>query len=162
MSVDAVALQSFILSAMLNTYATGQGKVDKVQRPGFIEYFYQEGDLEYRDSYSGYLRSGGQEVIRYQGQPVWVNSYGGGMTEKYMNAEFAQQTFDFLKKAMQAGKTSQGFKPRGIEVLEEGEWKYVCDWQGDVTKFKGEESIFYKGEKVFEHDFLGGLVTSNQ
>jgi len=37
-------------------------------------------------------------------------------------------------------------------------WKYLCKWHGNITKFEGHEKILFKKEIVFTHDFLGGLI----
>ena len=56
---------------------------------------FKQGDWGYRDSYTGFYRSSGSEVVRYQNQVVWVSNYCGGMA-KGMEVK-AGETFDFLK-----------------------------------------------------------------
>ena len=151
-------LNKFLGKAALGAYAGG-GKGVEPQRDGFIEYEYREDDFYYRDSYAGYIRSAGQEVVWYQGKPVWIQSYMGGMTPEHReDAEFAGETFSFLKKALSHGEKIESFQPRGERNFKDGDWKYQCEWTGDITEFKGGEKILYKGDTVFTHDFFGGLL----
>jgi len=158
-------LNEFLGRAVLATYAGGGEKVDPttpgfVSRfPGFKELEYREGDFYYRDSYTGFFRSAGEEVIFYKGKPVWVQHYYGGIEPKYLNNEkFARETFNFLKEALSSGEKSAAFQPRGPENLIAGVWKYSCHWQGDISDFNGSEEISYKEEVVFKHKFFGGLI----
>lgn len=158
-------LNIFLGKAALATYAGSGEKVDPetsgfVSRfPGFKELEYKEGPFYYRDSYSGFFASFGQEVVFYENKPVWTQLYGGGMQSEYRaDKEFAHQTFDFLKKALSHGEKIDSFQPRGEKNFKDNEWEYSCDWSGDITKFKGDEEIFYKNKLVFTHHFFGGLI----
>ena len=154
-------LNRFLGKARLATYAGG-GPETKPQRVGFKELEFKEGGWEYRDSYAGFFQSWGQEVVWHKGKPFWNQIYGGGMTRKFQNNEnFAVKTFGFLKKALSAGERQEEFQPRGPKKFSERDWEYVCEWEGDITNFKGSEKILFKGEIVFTHDFLGGLILSN-
>lgn len=155
----------FLGKAALATYAGGAEKVDPsttgfVSRfPGFKELEYKEDDFYYRDSYAGFFRSAGEEVIFYKGKPVWVQHYYGGMEPEYLKDEkFARQTFSFLKKALSSGEKSAAFQPRGPKELIDEDWKYSCNLQGDIKDFNGNEKILYKGRIVFTHRFFGGLL----
>lgn len=152
------ALNDFLGKAALATYAGG-GKRLETDKKGFFDMEYREGDFYYRDSFAGYLASHGQETVWYQDKPVWMCSYAGGMRgSKTDDADFAHDTFEFLKKAMRAGEKSNEFQPRGPENLVDGDWEYKNDCAGDISNFKGHEEIHYKGEFVFEHDYFGGVL----
>jgi hypothetical protein len=120
-------LDEFLGKAALATYAGGgevdPSKPDFVSRlPGFKELEYKEGDFYYRDSYAGFFRSAGQEVVWFKNVPVWSQCYAGGMTQKNCNDEkFAKETFDFLKKALSQGEKRAAFQPRGPKNFKEGE-----------------------------------------
>lgn len=152
-------LEEFLLKAFSQTYA-GNGKpTEKPERAGFIEMIYEENPWHYLDSYTGYFRSWGQELVRFGGEPFWICEYGGGMEDKYHeDSAFASQTFDFLKKALLAKKDIPGFIPRGPQQFKEKEFEYKSEWTGDVSSFKGSEIIRFKDESVFNHDFIGGLI----
>lgn len=150
-------LNGFIGRASKATYASGGGKVES-WRKGFDELEYTENDWYYRDSYTGFLRSWGQEVVWLYGKPVWSCLYGGGMSESKLEGTFAEETFRFLQKVLSSGDKETAFQPRGPKLLEDGEWRYECEVGGAIEKFAGRESIRYRGEVVFTHEFFGGLV----
>jgi len=158
-------LNQFLGKAALATYAGGGEVVDPsgpdfvARIPGFKELRYEEGDFEYQDSYAGFFRSAGQEVVWYKKVPVWSQCYAGGMTEQYENnEEFVRETFDFLKKALSQGEKCATFQPRGPKNFKEGDWSYNCKLTGNIAEFQGSEEIRHKGEIVFTHNFSGGLL----
>jgi hypothetical protein len=148
-------LFAFIKEAGAKTYA-GMGKREEnPERPGFIELVYAQGDWFYRDSYTGFLRSRGMEVVRFQDKPVWSSQYGGGMVED--DRSLARSTFDFLKKVLSAEPGFRSF--RGPEVMKLGEWEYRYSQEGSVEEFKGYEEISYQNKKLFYHHIMGGIIT---
>ncbi len=156
-SAQLQALHAFIARASKATYASGDGKT-KSQRKGFIELEYSEADWCYRDSYTGFLRSWGQEVVWYKNKPIWTCLYGGGMSKAVMNAVSAIETFTFLKMAFLAGGKESTFQPRGPHDFVKDSWSYHCEYDGDITKFNGQEYIRKDKTVVFTHSFIGGLV----
>lgn len=153
-------LTGFLGRASKATYAGGGGEAQSWRR-GFKELEYRENDLYYRDSYTGFLRSWGQEVVWREDKPLWTCLYGGGMTENYLDSDFADKTFTFLKQVLSAGDKEATFQPRGPKELSGGGWKYQCTFEGDISKFSGNESISYDNEVVFTHEFFGGLVITS-
>ena len=158
MEIDLKRLNSFLGNAAKNTYAGGADKVDP-QTSNFQELEYEDGDWYYRDSYAGFFRSWGREVIWFKGAPIWNQLYGGGMEDNFSkDADFARQTFSFLKKAMSVGEKENNFQPRGPENFKDGDWEYLSNLEGNISNFKGSEKIIYKGKVVFTHKFFGGLI----
>lgn len=151
-------LNDFLGKAALATYA-GSGERIKTKKKGFFDLEYREGDYYYRDSFAGYLSSHGQETVWYQDNPVWMCSYAGGMrNSKVDDADFANETFEFLKQAMRTGEKNKEFQPRGPENLKDGDWEYKNDFSGDIGNFSGHEEIHFKGELVFVHNYFGGVL----
>lgn len=151
-------LNQFLGEAGAATYASGIGGV---LEDGYIKLRHARGDWSYEDRYTGYFRSWGHETVFHKGKPVWAQTYGGGMEEKYIQDKgFAHETFEFLKKALSSGEKQTQFQPRGQNSFKDGDWEYRCSMSGDISKFKGSEEIRFKGEKVFTHDFVGGLILS--
>src|SRR3989344_2160545 len=150
-------LNRFLCKATLSTYAGGGPEADFVQ--GFTELEYDEGEWAYKDSYTGFFRSWGRETIWHRGKPFWTQLYGGGMAAKFhSNKEFALKTFEFLRKALSCGEKRKAFQPRGPKKFSSGTWKYICNWNGTISKFEGSEKILFKRDVVFTHAFLGGLI----
>ena len=148
-------LYEFLKKAMAHCYA-GKGKpVKDPQRPGFIEYQYSQGDWEYRDSYSGWLRSWGSEVVYFQSKPVWVCSYGGGVTED--NRDQTRYIFKILKKIL-IQKPAEFRSVRGPNKVKLGEWTYNYKQTGDLDQFFGLEEITFRKKIKFTHRVIGGLI----
>lgn len=148
-------LLSFLDAAGKATYAGGGAYEKAPERPGFHELTCQNGDFSYRDSYTGFIRSWGTEVVRYKNKPVWTSLYGGGMVEGEEN--IANECFTFLKKVLST-REEGFFSVRGPRLLEDGDWKHTYKQDGNYDNFSGYQEIFYKGELVFFHHAIGGLV----
>src|SRR5579885_2403837 len=69
-------LEQFIIRAKQHTYAGG-GKKLLPYRLGSKDLQYAEGDWAYHDSYLGESDFIGQEIVYYQGKPVWGMNYFG-------------------------------------------------------------------------------------
>ena len=105
-------LQEFLQKASLETYAGGGSREEQPERLGHTELVFDEGLWKYRDSYSGYFQSWGQEILSYDGSVLWTQIYGGGMNKEFHgDGEFTNRTFEFLKKVMRTKETL--FQPRG-------------------------------------------------
>ena len=149
-------LAEFLVKAKRETYAGG-GAEAPPERPGFKELEFREGDWHYRDSYAGFFRAPGQEIVKYKGTIVWSMMYSGGMREEYLeDTGFARKTFAFLKKALIMVEKERPF--RGPPRLEEGEFLYTDKSEGNIEEFKGTEQIFCEGKEAFRQDYIGGLV----
>ena len=148
-------LMHFVDIAGRATYAGGGKKEIYPERKDFTEMIYQEGDFYYRDSWTGYVRSRGMELVRYKKEPVWSCLYGGGMVEGY--EALTDECFDFLKKALMAKETNIA-SARGPKQYTEGDWSYNYTQEGDKTEFSGYEQIHHKGELVFFHRVIGGII----
>lgn len=148
-------LTEFIKSATAATYAGGGSYEQNPERPGFYELVYSDHDWSYRDSYTGYYRSSGTEVVRFQNQIVWTSCYGGGMVSG--QEKLAADTFTFLKKAMLA-KPTLWVSFRGPVKYEDDKWAYSYKQEGRVDNFVGYEKISLSGQVVFSHHIIGGLI----
>ncbi len=153
--IDKEKLFEFIDRAGKATYAGGAKPEENPQRPGFFEMVYDESPYSYRDSYTGHSRSGGQEIVRLNGKPIWWSGYGGGMVEG--KEGLASECFEFLKKALSCDEEEFG-SLRGPHEFADGDWTYVYHQDGEVTDFYGLEEIFYKEERVFWHRAVGGIL----
>lgn len=155
-NLEALKEFYFVKMPQGNSYASGNPIYEEIpQRSNFHELVSADDRWKYRDSYTGHSRSGGQEVITYEDVPVWFTGYGGGMIEGKENLSDA--TFDFLKKALATDE--EGFESlRGPHELVDGDWKYTYIQEGDFTDFNGYEEISHKGERVFWHRAIGGIL----
>ncbi|MFH1174551.1 MAG: DUF5680 domain-containing protein [archaeon] len=154
--IDEQELAAFLVEAKKATYA-GNGTEVTPERPGFKELEYSQEKWNYRDSYVGFFSAPGQEVVRFQGKPVWIMSYSGGMRPLFnTNIVYAKEVFAFLKRCLLLIPEDSPF--RGPKLHEEGDWKYTNNVQGDLSYFFGYESIFHQSELVFRQQYIGGAV----
>ena len=155
MNLDKNYLYNFIKKAGRITYATSGVESVTYDKNGFKELTFAEGDYSYKDTYTGFFRSRGIEIVTYKNSPVWVASYGGGMLRE--DADFALQTFEFLKKAFLTDEA--GFQTfRGPHQFQQNKWLYKYDQKGDIEEFSGYEEIYFDNKPVFFHRIIGGFV----
>lgn len=155
--INSSDLYNFIKKASHQTWAGGGQYEEVVERSDHKELLFKDKgkDLEYRDSFVGYTRSHGSEVVRYKDKPIWATGYRGGMVEGF--EKLADDTFEFLKKAMTIKE--EGFNSfRGPHEMLKGDWKYEYKQEGDLKEFFGSEKIYHKDTLVFYHRIVGGLV----
>lgn len=146
-------LFTFIKLAQRSTYAA-HAPFAKSERKDFLEYTFEQGKWSYRDSFYGYYRSWGNEVVRYNGEIVWMHNYGGGMQPgKY---ELTSETFTFLQSCLALPEPTKR-SLRGPKLHIQGDWKYTFSQEGDVSLFFGLEEIHYKKELIFFHQMMGGI-----
>lgn len=148
-------LYSFVALAQSHTYAGGGKYVENPEREGFNELTFNKESFSYRDSYVGYLRSWGSEVVRWDNQPVWNTVYGGGMVSG--KEELSKDCFEFLQTCLSSKDVSNQYF-RGPSSMERGEWGYFYTQSGSIEQFEGSEYITFKKEKVFTHKIIGGLI----
>lgn len=152
-------LVKFIVKAKKNTYASINKMKIEAERPLHKELEFEEADLYYRDSYTGFFQAPGMEEVRLgkNGKTIWTMAYSGGMLKDYQDDEgFALSTFRFLKKAL--GLVDKNMPFRGPGELKESDWRYTNELKGDVKRFIGHEKIFFDGKEVFSQDYIGGIV----
>jgi hypothetical protein len=146
-------LNAFIVRAKAATYVGGGAKSPS-HRPGSHDLQFHEGAFSYLDSYFGGTDFLGQEVVYYEGKPVWAMNYYGRILEPSMitAADAGQIIQESLSKMYQEGRFLGGFE----HTTEIG--TYVDASEGDVASFTGREWIVRDNVKVYELAYHGGLV----
>ena len=146
-------LNAFIVRAKAATYAGG-GTKSPSHRPGSHDLQFHEGAFSYLDSYFGGTDFLGQEVVYYEGKPVWAMNYYGRILEPSMitAADAGQIIQESLSKMYQEGRFLGGFE----HTTENG--TYVDTSEGDVASFTGKEWIVRDNVRVYELTYHGGLV----
>lgn len=154
-------LTEFLQNSMSNCYLGSMTRAKITERQGFYEMEFIDGDWSYRDSFTGFYVSTGQEIIRYKSIPVWFRNYGGGFIENYIgNLNLFSEFEKFLIETLKLGNQSSTFMPRGPKLHQHLGWKYNCEWQGDITRFEGKENIYNDDSHIFYHNFFGGLIVN--
>ena len=139
----------FLWRAKRATYASGVQPVAG-SRPAAHDLPYREGAWSYLDSYLGGHSFAGEEAVWQEALPVWGMNYYGWMETEEFPAGFS----DFLKRALMAAPVEAPL--RGPEHLRAGEYAYFCAWQGDLSRFQGQERIERNGVCLYRLVFHGG------
>jgi hypothetical protein len=115
---------------------------------------YNNGLWSYRDSYFGSTDFVGQEVVWYDGKPVWaMNYYGRIIRDDIFNAEMGAM---IIKKSLSKLYAENRFL--GEFSNEINGFLYVDTNKGDFKNFIGKEVIKNNNIKVYELDYHGGLI----
>ena len=150
-------LNAFIVKAKAATYVGG-GVRSPPCRPGSHDLEFHEGAFSYLDSYFGGTDFIGQEVVYYDGAPVWAMNYYGRILEpaRIAAADAGWVIQQSLSKLYEQGRFLGGWK----HSTDLG--TYVDTNEGDVASFTGVEWITRevdgKDVRVYELVYHGGLI----
>ena len=151
--MDNQSLYDFIIRAKAATYVGG-GEHAPACRPGSHDLKFKDGNWAYLDSYFGGRDFIGEEVVYYQGKPVWAMNYYGHIlrSDLLTPAQAGQVIQASLSKMYSEGRFLGGF-----EYSHEG-FLYTDVSEGSVTSFRGREYISHRGETAYELFYHGGLT----
>ena len=133
-----------VLSEQINN----QNKINSL-RENAHDYTFQENEYKYYDSFFGSSSFSGQEIVYKNNKVCWSMNYYGKVLQDYFNG-------DFLKEVLL--QVSEERPYRGAEIYSKGEFVYVSNVTGDITFFKGNETIYYRLQKIYEGWFHGGAI----
>jgi hypothetical protein len=151
--MEKQTLHDFIVRAKSVTYV-GDGQPTPACRSGSHDLTFAEGDWKYLDSYFGGRDFIGEEVVYYQGKPVWAMNYYGRIlrADLITPAQAGQVIKASLSKMYREGRFLGGF-----EYQHEG-FTYTDTSEGEVLSFRGREFISRHGETAYELYYHGGLI----
>lgn len=151
--MDNQPLHDFIVRAKAATYV-GEGKHSPACRPGSHDLKFDDGDWAYLDSYFGGRDFIGEEVVHYQGRPVWAMNYYGRIlrADLISPAQAGGVIKTSLSKMYSEGRFLGGFEYRHNGFI------YIDTSEGSMTSFRGREYISRQGETAYELFYHGGLV----
>ena len=152
-SLDISELQAFIVRAKANTYVGG-GQKSQANRPLSHDLQFQESPFSYLDSYFGGTDFLGQEVVYFDGKPVWaMNYYGRILIPELIDGQTTGRIImESLSKLYQEGRFLGGFDNETSLGI------YFDTNEGDVSSFTGLEWISVQNQKVYELLYHGGLI----
>ena len=154
--MDNRSLHDFIVRAKAATYV-GDGQPAPSCRPGSHDLKFIDGDWAYLDSYFGGRDFIGEEVVYYNGKPVWaMNYYGRILRADLITPSQAGQVI----KASLSKMYLEGRFLGGFEHQHDG-FFYTDTNEGDATSFRGREFITRLGETAYELFYHGGLILDN-
>lgn len=163
LTIDLEELRQFLLYAKPLGYAAENPKILSPARIFFKELApIRRRKWAYQDSYAGSVQAPGQEWVTYDGIPVWMMGYAGGMIEGFRDIkETTQMVYSFLKEALR--QPNPDLPLRGPLSLQSGSYGFPCIYhfctEGSLEFFRGEERITTHGcLRPFHQYVCGGLV----
>ena len=146
-------LNQFIVHAKAASYVGG-GARSLPYRAGSHDLQLHEGGFSYLDSYFGEADFIGQEIVYFEGRPVWAMNYYGRILEP---ARIAAQDVGQVIQQSLSEMYRQGRFLGGFEYTV-GDSTYRDSSEGDVASFTGVEEILRDGVVVYRLVYHGGLI----
>jgi hypothetical protein len=141
----------FLIKAKQNTYA-GSGVLTQSSRVTSKDFSFREGDFSYLDTYLGETHFIGEEAVWHAQKPVWGMNYYGRILVDKTPPGFGE----FLKSALLQVPIEMPY--RGPEEIITADFSYTCCVDGNLEWFKGQEFISHQGKRIYQLDFLGGVI----
>lgn len=147
-------LCKFLVQAKKSGYASGDAAKKIVEKDLSTTLVFENGDWKYHDNYFGGEPYGGREVVFFRNSPVYMMVYYGWVDEK---ASDIQSVYKILQAALfliPEDKPFRGPKTYMIDGIE-----YNNDFEGEINKFFGEETIrSANGMELYWAKYMGGLI----
>src|SRR3972149_7242547 len=167
-------LHRFVIRARRDGYARDGTPVESSQIEGSTQLEYRDGNFHYTDIYlTGENNFAGQEIVYESGEPKWTMVYYGALnwnglrklSESQQGTQSSvptqDQIYDFLKRILRQSAEFVRFSGMGTLSSSDGDWKYIdrCERDFDDSYgFFGRETIEYKGHRVYQMHYHGGLL----
>jgi hypothetical protein len=156
-SFNREALVRFLVESKKRTYASqgDEATVKSPLLPGTRQLEYSEGPFLYRDIYTGSAMFAGQEMVYYNGKPVWTMSYAGNIP-----AEVSKEDVEALVKLLHQAlmRVPAEIPYRGPQQSRDGAYTYSNHPEGRLDNFFGRETIARGDSVLYELRYGGGLV----
>lgn len=149
--IDLKEINRFLLKAN-KPHADGTAKM-KNEKNGSRSILFSYGNFSMEDNFFGGEPYGGQQVIFYKKEPVWMCVYYGRVLKTDLPAG---DVYDFLREALQFPDV--GRPQRGPASYKKGNLAYRNDQEGALDNFSGREVILENGKEIYWAKFMGGLV----
>ena len=149
--IDLEALKQFLIKAN-KPHATGTAALRK-EANGSRTITFKDGEWNMEDNFFGGEPYGGQEVVLYQGLPVWICVYYGRVHGTSLSAP---EVYGFLRESLQHPLKDLPF--RGPDSYKKGDLEYKNKVQGSADNYAGKEVILEKGKQIYWATYLGGLI----
>lgn len=150
--MDTDALRGFLVRSNDAGYAGGDEKAWTKGADGSWTIVYEEGRWRSDDNFFGGEPYGGRTVVFHDEAPVWMLVYYGWVHD---NSD-PKRLYGVLKNALKGMPFEAPF--RGPRCYQEGDCTYANDWNGDVDRFTGRETIRQGTSIAYQADYAGGLV----
>ena len=139
----------FLCRAKKATYASGNRDEIISSRPNSHDLEYVENDLKYIDSYLGGEKFAGEESLFKNNKPFWAMNYVGRVLKEGFSGLFLKEVLS---------NVTEKYPYRGPMEYRRDIYTYKCSIEGEFIWFRGYESIYKEGTKIYECNFHGGLI----
>lgn len=152
-SMKIEELNAFIVRAKAATYV-GNGEHVSPCRQGSHDLRFEDGPWTYHDSYFGGSDFIGEEVVYFEGKPVWAMNYYGRIlrADLITAAQAGQMIKASLSRMYTEGRFLGGFRHTEQDLT------YIDASNGTVNSFRGRELIRRGQVTAYELDYHGGLI----
>jgi len=146
-------LCEFLIKAKRAGYASGN-KANKIKEKNKSKtIIFKDRNWKYYDNYFGGEPYGGEEIIFFKNQPVFMMVYYGYVYKSITNFK---EVYKFLQDTLTLIPKNKPF--RGPKKHKQGDYVYLNKFEGKITNFSGIETITLKGKKIYEAKYIGGLI----
>ena len=145
-----MTFEEFLALARRETYAIPHG--EKLE-DGTEHMAFDRGSWRYRDRYAGQNPYGGQELVWFEGQVVWIKNYLAEVVSEVCSSE---EIYRFQRLAL--GSPDPQHLMRGPALFRDGRFRYENRIEGNLDRFNGEECIYFDDLKVYRMILHGGKV----
>lgn len=151
--MDLAGLEEFVVRAKTRTWV-GAAESRGSSRPGSTDLTFADAEYGYLDSYVGGTDFIGQELVTYDGVPVWAMNYYGYLLRPDLidGAGLSAVVREALTAMYAQGRFLGGWR----HVASAG--VYEDESTGDVTRFFGRERVLVGGDVAYELSYHGGLA----
>jgi len=151
--INQKQLCNFLVKAKKAGYASGNNanKIKEKNKSKTITF--KNGDWLYYDNYFGGEPYGGEEVVFFKNEPVYMMVYYGSVDKSVKNFK---EIYRFLQEALTLIPKDKPF--RGPKFYQNGDYAYRNWFSGGIANFSGIEKIYFGKKKIYEAKYMGELV----
>lgn len=151
--INQKQLNDFLVKAKKTGYASGNNanKIKEKNKSKTITF--KDGNWRYYDNYFGGEPYGGEEIVSFKNQPVYMMVYYGSVDKSIKNFK---EVYKCLQEALTLIPKDKPF--RGPKFYQNGDFTYRNWFNGKITNFSGIEKIYLGKKKIYEAKYVGGLV----
>ena len=145
-------LRKFLVDSNKAGYAAGEEKRWIKEADGSTSINFEKGEWKSHDNFFGGEPYGGRTIVFHEGKPSWMMVYYGWVEEGVAT----NPVYAVLRNALTQMPKEYPF--RGPKEYRESENVYTNSWEGNLSRFSGEEKIVQGEKLIYKANYLGGLV----
>jgi len=151
--INKKQLCKFLVKAKKAGYANGDNAKKITEKNKSKTISYKNGDWKYSDNYFGGEPYGGEEIVFFKNQPVYMMVYYGSVIKEIKDFK---KVYKFLQEVLSLIPEKNPF--RGPKFYQNGDYAYRNWFYGSIDNFSGIEKIYLGKKKIYEAKYIGGLV----